>query len=159
MSGVAVSSPVLARNSMGEFIAACERGAEKTVKDAIEEGAALSRTFAPIGHKHDKRTVPLQQAIHTRMLGRTRGEWYARARHALAQEKGAAPHPIYGSPGLNFYWEAAGRRFVPASEYYHQPGLQTVVNHPGNPAHEYLRPAYEAVMRRVMAIAKRNYPG
>lgn len=156
---IAVSNRVIARNGIGEFIDACRKGATRTVERAVKEGADLSRTMAPVGHKADVRTIPLADSIRHRMTGATSGEWYSTARHALPQEFGAAPHPIYGNPHLRFYWEAAGRMFVPAEEFYHQPGLVTVVNHPGNPAQPFLRPAYEAVMKRVMAIARAEFPG
>jgi hypothetical protein len=157
--GFAVSNRVVARNGIGRFIRECEMAAERTVKKAVDEGADMSRALAPVGPKEDPRTIPLKASIYTRMLGRTAGEWGAAARHAMAQEFGAGPHIITGNPNLAFYWEAAGRRFVPASVYYRQPGLVTVVNHPGNPAHPYLRPAYEAIRGRVMAIAAEEYPG
>lgn len=157
--GIAVSNRVTARNDIGRFIRECELAGERTIERAVEEGANISRAEAPIGHKHDERTIPLNQSIRTRMRGRTSGEWYSTARHALPIEFGAAPHEIVGSPGLKFYWEAAGRMFVPAEIYYHQPGLVTVVNHPGNAPQPFLRPAYEAVMSKIMAIAKTEYPG
>lgn len=157
--GLAVSNRVTARNDIGRFIKECEMAAKRTIERAVEEGAQMSRDFAPVGHKVDERTVPLAQSIKSRMLSRTSGEWYATARHALPIEFGAAPHEIYGSPGLKFYWESAGRMFVPAEIYYNQPGLVTVVNHPGNAPQPYLRPAYKAIMDRIMAIARAEYPG
>lgn len=155
----AVSNRVVARNDIGRFISACETAAERTIEKAIKEGAELSRGLAPVGHKHDSRTIPLKDSIFTKMYGRTSGEWGASARHALSQEKGARPHVIVGDPDLSFYWEAKGRRFIPGAEYYQQPGLITLVNHPGNPAHPYLRPAYEIIQGRLMAIARGEYPG
>lgn len=156
---IGVSNRVIVRNSIGQFIRECEVAAQRTVEDMIKEGARLSRAEAPVGHKHDSRTIPLKDSIKTRMTSRTSGEWYATARHAMPQEKGAAPHVITGSPDLSFYWEAAGRRFIPASVYYGEPGKVSLVNHPGNPAHPYLRPAYEVVMSRAMSFARKNYPG
>lgn len=157
--GIAVSNRVISRNGIGQFRAACEKAATATVKKAVQRGARLSRTFAPEGSKVDPRTQPLKNSIAWRMTGRTSGEWYADARHALPQELSAGPHIIEGNPDLAFYWEAAGRMFVPASSFYKQPGLVTVVNHPGNPAQPYLRPAYEIVMKQVMSIADAEYPG
>lgn len=155
---IGVSTRVIARDEFGLFIAECEMAGQRTVEKAVDEGARLARDFAPIGHKHDTRTVPLHQSIKTRMRGRTAGEWYSTARHALPQEFGAGPHLITGSPGLSFYWESAGRWFVPASEFYHEANKITIVNHPGNPSHPFLRPSYAAVMNRIMSIAKGEYP-
>lgn len=159
MAGFAVSNRVIARNRIGEFIRDCEGAATKTVTKAARKGARLSRDFAPVGHKHDPRTIPLKDSIDWRLISRTAAEWYADARHALAQELSASPHVIAGNPDLAFYWEEAGRMFVPASHYYGQPDLVTIVNHPGNPAQPYLRPAYEIVMGQIMAIAAAEYPG
>jgi hypothetical protein len=159
MAGIAVSNRVISRNGIGRFIAECEQGATGTVQDAIDRGADLSRSLAPVGHKVDKRTIPLKDSISSAMTSATSGHWVAAARHALAQEFGAGPHVIAGSPGLSFYWEEAGRMFVPAEIYYNTPGKVTIVNHPGNPAQPYLRPAYEVVMGEIMSIAAANYPG
>lgn len=157
--GFAVSNRVVARNHIGRFIDECSLAAKNTIEKAVHDGADLSRDFAPVGYKADLRTIPLKDSIRVRMRGRTSGEWYATARHALPQEFGAGPHPIYGDPDLSFFWEAKGRRFVPAQEFYNQPGMVTVVNHPGNPAQPYLRPAYELISQRIMAIARGFYPG
>lgn len=156
---VGVSNRVIARNGIGRFIAECEAAATRSVEKALDEGVKLSKGFAPVGTKHDKRTPPLHAAFYTTMLGRTSGVWGNFARHALPIEKGAVPHIIRGNPALSFYWEAAGRWWVPASEFYHQPGLADVINHPGNAAQPYLRPAYTIVMRRMMDIMKQEYPG
>lgn len=155
--GLAVSNRVIARNGIGRFIGECEGAATKTVTKAAKRGAKLSKAYAPVGHKHDKRTIPLTESIDWRLLSRTAAEWFASARHAMPQEFGAGPHPIEGN--LRFFWEEQGRMFVPASEFYGVPGMTTIVNHPGNPAHPYLRPAYEDVMAQFMQIARSEYPG
>lgn len=157
MGGVAVSNRVIARNGIGQFIRECEMAAEGTIREAVNKGARLSRELAPTGHKDDSRTIPLKSSIFPEVLSRTSGRWVATARHALPIELGAAPHIITGN--LAFYWEAAGRNWIPAAAYYGIPGLQDVVNHPGNAPQPYLRPAYSAVMSEIMEIASRNYPG
>lgn len=153
MGHVAVSNRVIARNSIGEFIAKCEEAATATVKEAVQDGAKYSKAFAP------KDTTALADSIEWRMTGATSGEWRAGTKYAMAQEKGASAHEIVGSPNLAFYWEKEGRDFIPASVYYNDPEAITVVHHPGNPAHPYLRPAYELVMSEVMSIARQKYPG
>lgn len=159
MARFAVSNRVVARSGIGRFISECEAGGERTVRRLIQQGARLSRAEAPVGRKHDPRTIPLNQSINWRMTGRTSGEWYATARHALAQERGARPHVISGSPDLRFYWEAEGRMFVPASQFYGDPDMVTIVNHPGNAPQPYLRPAYEIVMANAMRVAREEFPG
>ena len=149
---VAVSNHVVLRNDMGRFRAACSEAASRVVDKAIIEGAELSRGFAPHGHKVDPRTMPLHQSIQPVKLSRTQGVWISEARHALAVEYGAAPHTI--TPDVNFYWEAAGRQWVPGEIY---PGQ--MIHHPGNEAQPFLRPAYEIIKHRMIELAKREYPG
>jgi hypothetical protein len=147
MADIAVSNKVTARNGLGQFIRDCEQAAEYTVRDAIEEGAKLSRALAPSGTKPDPRTVPLKDSITSAMTSRTQGHWSSSARHALAIEKGASPHGIPGN--VSFFWENQGRWWTPGSN---------VIQHPGNAAQPYLRPAYEVIMHRIMGIARRHYP-
>lgn len=155
---VGFSNRVIARNSIGRFEAACRRAGEDTVKELIDEGMKVSRSMAPVGHKHDPRTTPLRDSFFVQKLGRTSGVWGNFARHALPIEKGSKPHLIFGNPALGFYWEAMRRRWIPASIYYHMPGLSDVVHHPGNDAQPFLRPAYEIISARAMQIARKHYP-
>jgi hypothetical protein len=150
----AVSNRVVSRNRIGRFISDCEQAAEATARQLVEDGADLSRKMAPVGSRPDSRTIPLAQSIETKMLSRTSGVWRATARHALAQELGAGPHLILGSPYLHFFWESAGRWWVPGLM-----GEPDIINHPGNAPQPYLRPAYEIIMRRAMAVARQKYPG
>lgn len=158
MSYLAVSNRVYSKNALGQFAARCERAGVKTVEKAVTEGAKMSRKLAPEGSKVDPRTVPLKDSIFSHNVG-TYGFWYSVARHAMPQEFGAGPHVITGDPSLGFWWEAEGRNWIPAAVYFKSPGLIDVINHPGNPAQPFLRPAYEVVMANVMRWAKRYYPG
>jgi hypothetical protein len=144
----AVSNRVVSRNGLGQFIRECEQAAERTARDLVERGAELSRNFAPVGHKVDPRTIPLAQSIESRMISSTSGEWFATARHALPVEFGAGPHEITGQ--VHFWWENEGRWWEPGDN---------MINHPGNPAQPYLRPAYEIVMGMAIDVADENYPG
>lgn len=151
---VAVSNRVAARSELGRFARACDDAATETVREAIKQGARMSKHLAPTGQKHDPRTIPLKDSIEPKMLSSTSGVWSASARHALPIEFGAAPHVIPGNPFLQFFWDNAGRWWKPGLY-----GPQDIVNHPGNAPQPYLRPAYEVVMGRVMQIAKSKYPG
>jgi hypothetical protein len=151
---VGFSNRVVLRNDFGRFIAECEAAGSRTVDDILDEGVELSRNMAPVGAKHDPRTVPLREGFFTQRLGRTSGVWGNFARHALAIEKGARPHEIVGQPFMRFYWESARRMWIPGLM-----GEPDIINHPGNDAQPYLRPAYTIVMRRAMDIARRHYPG
>lgn len=139
---------VSGRNSFGRYRAATSAAATRTIKKAVEDGADLSRGFAPVGHKHDRRTVPLKDSIDSVMVSRTKGFWRANARHAAAQEHGAVPHIITGN--VTFWWENAGRFWQPAD---------TEIFHPGHGAQPFLAPAAKIIAARMSAIAKRYYPG
>lgn len=154
MAAVGVSNRVVVRNELGRFISDCEQAGENTAKKLVERGAKMSRELAPVGPKHDPRTIPLAQSIRARMISRTSGVWESYARHALHQEFGTRAHTMYGSPYFQFYWEAMGRMWIP--------GLfadQDIINHPGHGPQPFLRPAYEAVMAQAMAVARAEYPG
>lgn len=144
---VAFSNRVVVRNNLGRFIADCEGAATRTVKRAVEEGEALSKELAPTGVKHDHRTVTLREGMFSEVLSRTSGRWGCAARHALAIELGAGPHPISGR--VKFFWEEEGRWWTPGDN---------TINHPGNAAQPYLRPAYKVIARRAIEIAAEEYP-
>lgn len=145
MAGMGVTNSVIIRDSMGRFIRECDEAATDTVKRALQHGEKVARARAPKGKKPDKRTQKLARSIRGYMITDREGVVVADARHALAQELGAGPHPITGD--LSFYWEREQTWF-----------RGDRVNHPGNPPHPYLRPAYESMMRRIMQIAREEYP-
>lgn len=158
---IAASNRVIARNGIGQFTAECAAAARDTIDDAVTQGAQISRHIAPKGNKPDPRTSKLGDSIEPRVLSRTSGQWVATARHALPQELGASAHTISGNPDLAFFWEKEGRMFLPASTLFGgQFGFPavTTVSHPGNAPQPYLRPAYEAIMARLIQIARSNYP-
>lgn len=145
---IGVSNRVIARNSFGRFIRECEAAGQKTVMEAVELGASLSRSLAPVGPKKDKRTVKLKDSISVKMLSSTSGVWVSSARHTLPIEKGATPHTISGD--VTFFWEKHDRMWNPG---------QNTINHPGNAAQPFLQPAYDIVSKQVIKIADKNYPG
>lgn len=151
---VTASNRVIARNGLGRFIQDCEQAATETVKELVEEGAKLSRKLAPEGSDHDPRSIPLKQSIWPRMISATSGVWESFSRHAMFVEEDTAPHTIMGSPFFQFYWDNAGRMWIPGLF-----GEPDVVNHPGTTAQPFLRPAYESIMARAMSVAKSKYPG
>lgn len=145
---------VHARNTLGQFIREVEAAGTMTVKELIEIGAEESRRQAPVGVKHDLRTIPLKDSIMTMMTGRSRGKWFSVARHALYVEKGTKPHEIPGNPFLRFFWENEGRMWIPGLF-----GTPDVVHHPGAKAQPFLEPALKKVMHVWREVAKRRYPG
>jgi hypothetical protein len=154
MAGIAVSSRVVARNGIGRFIADCEQAATATVRDLITEGEGLSKGMAPVGSKPDPRGTPIIASFFSQMLSRTSGVWGNFSPWALHQEFGTGAHVIMGNPFLSFFWDNAGRMWVPG--LYGEPDF---VNHPGHGAQPFLRPAYKAISARAMAVARRHYPG
>jgi hypothetical protein len=156
---LATSNTVVVRDNMGRFIDQIRAGGERTIDEALERGASLSRAFAPVGAKMDSRTTKLKDSIYTVKLSSTSGYWASNARHALPQETGSKRHPITGNPALGFYWEKAGRNWIPAESFYGIPGLIDYVDHPGNPAQPFLRPAYEIVMKELPEIMRKNFRG
>ena len=154
MSNFQLENHVIARNQIGQFADACSAAATASVRDAAERGVQYAKANAPVGPKHDKRTATLQDSFYVEQISRTQVKFGNSARHAMAQEFGARPHEIPGNPFLRFYWEEAGRMWVPGLF-----GDQDIVNHPGNPAQPFMRPAYRRVMQEFMDIVRRHYPG
>lgn len=149
-----VSTRVIARNNFGRFIADVEGAATATVEEAIEKGVTMSKGMAPVGSRHDSRDIPIIDAFYTHMLGRTSGVWGNDSGHALFQELGTGPHLIIGSPFFRFFWESAGRWWIPGLF-----GDQDIINHPGNPPQPFMKPAYEVIARELLSIAAKHYPG
>ena len=148
MAVIAISNRVVARNSLGRFIADCEQAGHDTVDKLVERGESLSRRMAP------KRSGALAASISSHMLSRTSGVWQAMAPYALFQERGTTPHIMIGNEFFSFFWDEAGRMWVPGLF-----GSPDIINHPGNPPQPFLRPAYEAVMAMAMSVARSQYPG
>jgi hypothetical protein len=117
------------------------------MRDMAEDGAAVVAHARAEGHQGRPAHPALRRRYHGGSSTATSAHWEANARHALAQEKGGRPHEQTG--WVNFFWEKEGRDWEPGPNRIH---------HPGNPAHPYLRPAYEIIMGRWMEYARRYYP-
>lgn len=142
----AISNTVIARDTFGKFISEMQLAGEAMMKDMAEEGARLSREFAPVGHKYDSRTPSIQDSIVATSTA-TSAKWICGARHGLAQEFGGRPHEITGD--VSFFWEREARDWRPG---------KNIISHPGNPSRPFLRPAYDIVMRNWSDYARRHYP-
>lgn len=158
MSDIAVSTNVISRNNIGQFIAACNQAAGATARELVENGAQYSRDLAPVGSKPDLRTIPLAQSIFTHMISATQGNWYSVARHALHQEYGTMPHDIPAN--VQFFWDNMGRWWMTPEVYLAKTGHYGAdpIKHPGHGEQQFLRPAYKRVMAEAMAVARRHYP-
>lgn len=150
---VAVTSRVVARNSMGRFIAACEQAATETVLDIAQQGANASRTFAP------SRTGKLRASIQPFLLSRTQAVWGSSLKYALPQETGSVAHDMPAN--VSFFWEREGRMWMTPSQYLWITGFEGAdpIRHPGNPATHFLRDGWRSVKPRMVAIADKHYPG
>lgn len=151
MGGIRVGTKVAYKNSLGKFKAECEAAGLRTMQDVADLGESTARELAP------KKTGALAASIDGSATGR-QARWGTDKEYAMAQEKGARPHTISGSPDLAFFWEKKGRRYIPARVKYRNPDAVSIVNHPGNPGKNYLRDSFRVVMRRVSGILSRNYP-
>lgn len=154
---IAMSNRVIARDDFGRFISDVHQATHEAVRDLLHEGMEISRDLAPVGHKADRRTVPLKDSMFVHMESRTRGYWGSFARHALPIEKGARRHFIFGNPNLGFFWEREGREWIPAEVFYKSPGMRDFVDHPGNRAQPFLRPAYDILQSRIMSTLRTKF--
>lgn len=143
---VATSTRVYARNGFGQFRRACDEAATATIAEAVNDGADLAADMAPY------RTGVLANSITPRMIDSRSGEWGSDLKYALPQETGSVPHPLPAN--VTFFWVREGRDWKPSG-----PTSTQVINHPGNPATNFLRDSYEAISARIMSIARKHYPG
>lgn len=150
---VHVSNRVVVRNKMGQFIRECEDAAQRTVVEAINEGADLSAALAP------KRTGALAASIVPLVLSRTSGVWGSSLKYAMPQEEGSVRHALPAD--VSFWWEREARMWMPPDVYLRVTGYpgNDPIDHPGNPATHYLRDAYRVISRRLVKIAAKHYPG
>lgn len=133
MATVGFSTRVQWRDEFGRYAQALDTGAQRAQSEASEVGAALASALAP------KRSGLLASTIRAIGHGFAVGTGYA-----LAQEKGAGPHPI-GAAGQVL----AGDDFGPT---------RGPVVHPGNPATHFMRDALRMVNQRLMGIIRSNMP-
>jgi hypothetical protein len=145
---IGVSNTVVMRDQFGRFRQQLIDAAEPTITELVTEGAKESIRLAPSGSKVDPRTSKLKASIRPVVFSRTSGAWIASARHALPVEYGAGPHPITGY--VLFFWDKMNRMWNPGPN---------MIQHPGNRAQPYLRPAYDIMAGRAMSIVKKHYGG
>jgi len=150
---VAVSTRVVARNNIGQFIRDCEQAAGETVLDVAKQGVAASQALAP------KRTGALAASIQPFLITRTQAVWGSALKYALPQETGARPHPLPAN--VSFWWEREGRPWMAPETYLRVTGFPGAdpISHPGNPATHYLRDGFDAIKHRITDIMRKHYPG
>ena len=158
---IGVSNKVIVRDEFGQFIADVMGAATKSIQEAVDEGAALSRKLAPSRARKDARTIKLNKSIRSEITSRTSGQWIATARHALPIELGAAPHDLPGN--VSFFWEEQGRPWYAynSPEAFENLGWSgnEIIRHPGNAPQPYLRPAYVKIAAKLLNIMSKHYPG
>lgn len=138
MAGIHATTEVHLRDNFGAFIAACDAAATRSVQEAMVEGTRVARAMAPSGPARQDygRRPKLKANIWGHMISSRSARIVATPGHALPQEKSAGPHPIPNAFGRGI-----------------------TVQHPGNAAQPYLRPALAAIARMLPPVMKRNYPG
>ncbi len=146
MGAIHVSPEIRYRDRSGQFLAECDGAAAEAVKATGEEGKSIAMAMAPVGSEPDERDIPIVAGLEFYMTGATSGVIVSKSGHSLPQEFGAGPHSI-GAPG----------------QYLHNPfnqfSARGPVQHPGNPAQPFLRPAYNVIRRKMTEIMARFYPG
>lgn len=143
-----ISSEVHARDSFGRFIADVEGAATKVVEDAIQAGEDAARAAAP------ERTGALKAGFFAVVVSRTMGRIGNTTPWADFQDQGTSPHYMIGSPVFRFYWENAGRWWVPGLF-----GDPDIIFHPGNPAVHFMDTGYAAAVAAARKALPRYYPG
>jgi hypothetical protein len=134
------------RDSSGRFTAHVENAVREALLEAAERGAQRSRELAPSGPPQPwKHQEKLEDSIDVFDHGSSAG-WGSSAPHAGAIEFGAAPHGIDGDPLLGWFWGKRDGKMVKAKH----------VEHPGNAAHPFLRPAFEEIKHELIDIIRRN---
>lgn len=123
MGEINVSNKVLFQDESGRFMADIDGKARGAVWELTRIMTAMAVNYAPF------RKGTLRQSIEGYMTGPLQGEVVATAPHALPQETGAGPHQI-GAPGQHLSNPEQG---------FHAIGP---VNHPGNPATNYMHRAF-----------------
>lgn len=141
-----VSPEVRFRSNLGRFMAACKAAKTRSVRRCIELGADRARVLAPEGEFEDARGPTLRESIEPVMLSDSHGVFVARARHAMAIERGAGPHQI-GTEGQIL--ADLEKPFGP---------VRGPVDHPGNAPQPYMKPAAEIVKSKQIGIMREEYP-
>lgn len=118
---------IYARSDRGRFLDRIHSGARRGLKETADEGARIARNLAT------KKTGQMAGSI-TSTVGTSGASWSVHSGHWAYQEFGTRPHFIGGS--VSFFWDRAGRRWVPGSNTIH---------HPGNRAVHFMRDSFDAV--------------
>lgn len=148
MAGLLISPEIRYRDSSGQFLAECDGAAAAAVEAMGEEGVNIARALAPVGDEPDERSVPIVAGIEFYMTGATSGVVVSKARHSLAQERGARAHEI-GRPGQMLWNPHSTPPFA----------ARGPVSHPGNQPQPFMRPMYGVIRRKMVEIMARFYPG
>lgn len=147
MAVVHVSPEIRYRSETGRFLAECDGAAAAAVQAVGERGARMAKRLAPSSSFPEPRGGKLRPGISFYMTGGMVGVIASTARHTLAIERGASAHQI-GAPGqlLANKQKDWGPRIGP-------------VNHPGNDAQPFLKPAYAMIRSRMIDVMRDFYPG
>lgn len=157
MGQIAMSNHIVVRDNFGRFYRDIKNAGERSIDRALALGEQVAIDMAPEGHKVDRRPghTPIKSSMYTEKTSRTQGYVANFSLHAMPQEHGAGAHFIIAhGEELNFFWERAGRWWIPGLR-----GTPDWVFHPGNASQPFLRPAYKAMTKALPGIMQAEYPG
>lgn len=149
MGSVDLGARIFAVNRFHHFISEVEAARTKTVRETTERAADLAQQKAP------KKTGALKKSIEPVMFSAREGGVVVGVSYWKHQEYGTERHYIpSGGPRLGanlyFFWENEGRIFGPPYPNY--------VDHPGNPAIEFMQKAGKQARREMMDRLRANMP-
>lgn len=131
---------VVARDSLGHYLAKIHREAVATVEDVSRASAAFARAREPV------KTGALRASTQAVLTGGTSGGVVFGTNHWRYQDEGTSVHDITGN--VSFFWAKEGRQWTPGSN---------TITHPGNRAIHFIAATQAYANHEFMAAARRNF--
>lgn len=147
MAVLHVSPEIRYRDESGRFLADCDAAGTAAVQAVVDEGVSIARRLAPDSPFPDPRGPDITSGLEGVMTGPMTGHVVSRARHTLAQERGASAHSI-GAPGQLLGNRAKGWGPV-----------RGPVRHPGNAPQPFMGPMYAILRKKMIDVMRQFYPG
>jgi hypothetical protein len=139
MASVTLAAHVTARDNLGRFVARWNAAVGAALEETVKDGQAVARGLAP------RKTGALEESIQGVMLGDKSAGLTVGTNHWKYQEYGTRPHHIFGM--VSFYWDKAGREWVPDTNMIH---------HPGNRGHHFIAAAKEEMRGKLAQRIREN---
>lgn len=132
MAGLELKYEVHFRDQFGQFKAACDAAATRSVKETADDLRDLAADNAPV------KSGDLRDSIRVEEISSRSAAVGSSLKYARPQEEGGVPHAI------DTTWPY---------------GEEHIIQHPGNPATHFLKRAVDTIMPKFLANMKKNYPG